>query len=156
MPENSADEKQGHLAQAGVTISGEERFPVLPKRHVGVHPGAVVAEEWFGHEGHALVVLLRHVPDDVFVVLHPVAHLLHRSETDVDLGLARGCDFVMLALNRDAGLLQLQTHLVANILEAVRRPDREITFFRANLVTEIWELFPRAIPMPFGTIDQME
>ena len=37
MFQNSADEKERHLAQAGVTVAGKERFVVFPKRHVRVH-----------------------------------------------------------------------------------------------------------------------
>ena len=62
----------------------------------------------------------------------------------------------MLALDRDAGFLQLQAHLVADVLQAVGRCDREITFLRANFVTEIRELFARAVPMSFRAIDEME
>ena len=140
----------------GVTVAGEERFAIFPKRHVGVHAGAVVAEERLRHERDGLVVLLRDVPDDVFVILHVVGHLLHRSETDVDFGLAGGGDFMMLALDRDAGFLQLETHLVADVLQGVGRRNREIAFLRANFVAEIREFFLAAVPMAFRAIDEVE
>ena len=112
-----------------------------------MHAGAVIAEERLGHESDGLVVPLGHVADDVFVVLHVVGHLFQRRETNVDLGLAGGRDFVMLALDRDAGFLQLETHFVANVLQGVGRRHREITFLCADLVTEIGKFFARAVPM---------
>ena len=123
---------------------------------MGVHAGAIIAVERFGHERDALVVLLRHVAHDVFVILQMVRHRFHRGETNVDLGLARGRDFMMLALDRNPGFLQLQTHFVANVLQTVGGPDGEIAFFRANLVTKIWKLFPRAVPMALRAINQVE
>ena len=56
--QNSADEKQRHLAQAGVTVAGKERLAIFPERDVGVHARAVIAEERLRHEGDGLVVLL--------------------------------------------------------------------------------------------------
>jgi hypothetical protein len=109
---NSADEEQRHLTQAGVAITSEERLSLFPERHVHVHAGAVVAEERLRHERDRLAVFLRDVADDVLVVLHPIAHLLHRREADIDLRLARRGDFVMLALDRDARFLELEAHLV--------------------------------------------
>ena len=35
--QNSADEKERHLAQARITVAGEKRLAVFPKRDVGVH-----------------------------------------------------------------------------------------------------------------------
>ena len=121
MFQNSADEKQGQFRQPGVTVSSKERFAVFPKRHVGVHAAAVVTEDWFRHEGHRSVVPSGHISQDVFVVLHVVAHAFERRVTNVDLCLARSCDFVMLALNRHAGFLELQTHFIANVLQRVHR-----------------------------------
>ena len=95
------------------------------------------------------------VADDVFVILHVVAHRLERRETDIDLGLAGGRDFVMLALDRDAGFFEFEAHFVADVLQRVGRRDREITFLRADLVTEIWKLFARAVPMSFAAIDDV-
>ena len=56
MFQDSADEKERHLAQARVTVSGEERFAVFPKRDVRVHAGAVIGEERLRHERDGLVV----------------------------------------------------------------------------------------------------
>jgi len=72
------------LAQPGVAaVAGEERRLALPERHVRMHARAVVAEEALGMKlRRSRTAACR---DDVFVILHPVAHLLHRREADVDL-----------------------------------------------------------------------
>src|SRR6478735_4540752 len=97
----------------------------------------------------------RDVADDVLVVLHVVAHRLERCESDINLGLAGGCDFVMLAFDRDAGFLEFQTHFVADILQGVGRRYREVAFLRADLVAEVWKFFPRAVPMSLATVDRI-
>src|SRR5207247_4681961 len=142
-------------AQAGVTVPGEERLIAVPKRNVSVHTRSVVPEDWFWHERHRSVVPLGDVAQDVFVILHVVAHAFERREPDVDLSLTCGCDFVMLALDRHAGFLQLETHFVANVLQAVHGRDREITFLGANFVTEVWKLLARAVPMTLDAVDDV-
>src|SRR4029077_6865582 len=99
--QNSADEKQRKFGKPGVTVSSKERFALFPKRHVGMHAAAVVSEDWFRHERDRFVVAVGDVAQDVFVILHVVAHAFYRRETNVDLGLTCRCDFVMLALDRD-------------------------------------------------------
>ena len=156
MAKNSTDKEERHFAQSGVTVSGEERFPIFPKRHVGVHARTVIAVKRLRHEGDSFVVFLRHVAHDVFVILQVVRHRFHRGETDVDFRLTRGRDFMMLALDRDSGFLQLKAHLVANILQTVGRSDREIAFLGTNLVTEVGKFLPRAVPMAFRAVNQVE
>ena len=68
-----------------------------------MHTAAVVGVERFRHEGDGFTMPFRDVAHDVLVVLHPVAHLFHCREANVDLGLARGGDFVMLSFNGDTG-----------------------------------------------------
>src|SRR2546423_2015673 len=118
-----------------------------------MHAAAIIGEEWLRHKSDGFVVPLGHVAHDVFVVLHVVCHLLHRGETNVDLSLTRGRDFVMLALDRNARLLQLETHFIANVLQGVGWRYRKITFLCTDLVTEIGKFFPRAVPMRFYTFD---
>src|SRR6476619_4224044 len=110
--QNSADEKERSVGQSRVTVAGEKRFIAFPKRDASMHAAAVIGEEWLGHKSDGFVVPLGHVAHDVFVVLHVVCHLFNRGETNVDFSLARGRDFVVLALDRDARLLQLETHFI--------------------------------------------
>ncbi len=154
--QNPADEEECHLTQSSVTVPGKQRLPVFPERHVGVHAGAVVGEERFRHEGDRFVMLPGDVADDVFVILHRVAHLLERREPNVDLGLAGGGDLVVLFVDWNAGFLQLERHFVANILQRVHRRDGKITFLRSNLVAHIRKFFARAVPVTFDAIDEME
>src|SRR4029453_1604431 len=65
------------------------------------------------------------------------------------------CDFVVLAFDRDARFLEFQTHFAADILQGVGRRDREVAFLRADLVTEVWKFFPRAVPMSLTTVDRI-
>src|SRR5205807_5585669 len=153
MFQNSADKKQRHFAEPRVTVAGEQRFAVFPKRNVGVHAGAIVTEQRLRHEGDGLVVPSRDVANDVLVILHRVAHLLQRRETDVDFCLASRSDFMMLFVHGDAGFLDLKRHFVANILQRVHRRNRKIALFRPNLVTEIWKLLAGAIPMSLSAVD---
>src|SRR5262245_2029214 len=120
-----------------------------------MHAAAVVAEDWFRHERHGSVMSLGHIPQDVFVVLHVVAHAFERRETNVDLCLAGSCDFMMLALNRHPCLFELQTHFVANVLQRVHRRDREVSFLWSNLVPEVWKFLARAVPMSFHAVNDV-
>jgi hypothetical protein len=63
---------------------------------------------------------------------------------------------VVLPFDRDACFFELEAHLIANVLQAVGWSDREVALFRANLVTEVRELFPPAVPVALSAVDQME
>ena len=100
--EEAADGVEGHVAQSGIPAAGEQRLAALPDRDVGVHAGAVVAEERLGHGGDRLVVLLGHVLDDVLVEHHLVGHVHQLVELHVDFRLAGRAHFVVLGLDADA------------------------------------------------------
>src|SRR5947208_5160761 len=96
------------------------------------------------------------VADDVFVILHRVAHLLERREPNVDLGLTGGGDLMVLFVDWNARFLQLERHFVADVLQRVHRRDGEITLFRSNFVTHVRKFFARTVPMTFDAIDEVE
>ena len=52
--DQAADGVDAQVAQARVTLAGQERLVVLPERQVGVHARAVVAKERLGHERRGL------------------------------------------------------------------------------------------------------
>ncbi len=120
-----------------------------------MHAAAVVAEDRFRHESYRFIVPFADVTQYVFVILHVVGHAFEGSESNVDLGLTGSRDLVMLALDRYACFLQLQTHFVANVLQRVHWRHRKVTFFRSNLVTEIWKFFAAAVPMSLTAIDDI-
>src|SRR4029453_16113898 len=120
-----------------------------------MHAAAIVSEDWFRHEGDCAVVPFGNISQDVFVILHVVAHAFERRVTDVDLCWPGSGDFVMLALNRHACLLELQAHFVANVLQRVHWRDREVPLFWSNLVTEVWKFLARPVTMAFDTIDDV-
>ena len=76
MFQDSANEKQSDVTEPGVAVSREEWLFIFPKRNVSVHAAAVVTEDWFRHEGHRSIVPFGDIPQDVFVILHAIAHAL--------------------------------------------------------------------------------
>ena len=86
----------------GVAIAGKQRLAVFPDALVRVHAAAVVREKRLGHERHGLAVLVGHVADDVLVQHHVVGRLHQRVEALIDLALAAGGHFMVMALD-DAG-----------------------------------------------------
>ncbi len=60
-----------------------------------------------------------------------------RVELVVDLGLAGGAHLVVLALDLEAGLVQLQGDLGTQVGEVVDRRDREVTALVADLVAAV-------------------
>ena len=99
---------------------------------------------------------LRDVADDVFVILHRVAHALERRETDIDLGLPSRGHLMMLFLDWNARFLQLEAHFTANVLQRVHRRDGKIPFLRTNFVSNVWKFLASAIPVPLDAIDNMK
>ena len=157
MFQQTADIEKRHVAQAGIAISGEQRLAILPQRLVRVHAGSVVTEEGLRHERDRLAVLVCHILGHVLVDAHFVRRPQEGIKHDVDLGLARGGDLMVLALDRHAESLHRQDHFVANVDQLVGRGHREVTFLVPNLVAEIggavlFLLFP-AIPDTFDGIE---
>ena len=142
------------LRQAGIAVAGEQRLAALPQRLVSVHAAAVVLEERLGHEGHGLAVLVGDVLRDVLVEHHGVGRLEERVELQVDLGLAAGGDFVMMALDHQPAVLHGQRHLGAQVLVVVGRRNREIAFLVARTIAEV-VLHAARIPAAFFGVDEV-
>ena len=145
------------LRHPGVAVAREQRRLALPDALMGVHAGAVVAENRLGHEGRRHPVAHRHVLDDVFVPGQPVGHLGQRLEAHVDFGLSGGRDFVMLLLDADADALHLEHHLGADVLQGVHRRDREVAGLVLDLEAEVRAVLDGAlvpaVPVTFVRID---
>ena len=75
--------------------------------------------------------------DDVFVNHHPIGGGDEGVKAIINLGLAAGGDFVVLAFDLDAELLHDEAHLGADVLLGILRRDREITLLVADFVAEI-------------------
>ena len=96
MLEESPNEPACPLRQAAVALLVEEEvLAVFPQGNVGVHPGAVVAKDWLGHEGRSLVVSERRVLDDVLELQQVVGGCGEAREPVVDFLLPGGCDLVV-------------------------------------------------------------
>src|SRR5437868_5708831 len=137
MFQNPAYKKERHLTQPRITVPGKQWFAIFPKGDVRVHARTVIGEERLWHEGDGLVMLPRDVTNDIFVILHRIAHLFERRETDIDFSLASGGYFMMLFVHGHARFLQLERHFVADILQRVHWRNWEIALLRSNLVTDI-------------------
>ena len=101
--QQAADVVAGHVRQQRVALGVVEEVRALrPEALVGVHPGAVVAEDRLRHERHDLAGVGRGLADDVLVLQDLVGRLDERPVADVDLGLAGPADLVVVDLDVDA------------------------------------------------------
>ena len=137
MLDDAADVVQGELAQAGVTVAGEQVLAVLPDRLVDMHAGAVVADDGLGHEGGGLAVGGGGVVHDVLEHLRPVGTLGQARELGADLALAGGRHFVVMHFDRDADLFQRDAHGGTDVVQAVDRRDREVAALDGRTVAEV-------------------
>ena len=115
----TSDRKYGSSASKNAFVLAAEQ------RLVGVHPGAVLAEQRLGHEGRVQPVLHR-----VFLDRDPVGHAvvghLHRvGVAHVDLVLA-GADLVVGVLGVDPQLLEREHGLAAQVRAGVERRQVEV------------------------------
>ena len=154
--EQAADGVDAQVAQARVTLAGQERLIVFPEREVGVHARAVVAEERLGHERGGLAVAPGHVANDVLGEHDLVGALDQRLRDEVDLALAAGGDLVKVGRRGDAAFGHALGHLGAEVDQAVGRRTGKIAQARARLVAEVGRLVPAAVPDPFDRIDVVE
>ena len=138
MVQQAADVVASHVRQAAVAgLVVEQRLAVLPQRLVGVHARAVVAEERLRHEGHGLACVPRGVLDQVLEQHQVVGGVQQRVELVVDLGLARGADLVVAALDLEARRDQVGDHVVAQVGVVVDRRHREVAALVVDLVAEV-------------------
>ena len=134
MGQDATDIPEGHLAHAGIFVTGEERLAIFPQALVDVHPRAIVFKERLGHECGRLAMFGGHILHDILVDLHPVGHLNHRRKTQVNFRLTGSRYFVMMAFDLEAGPNHLVDHFRADVLEGIIGRDGEITTLVANLV----------------------
>ena len=134
MGQDATDIPEGHLAHAGIFVTGEERLAIFPQALVDVHPRAIVFKERLGHECGRLAMFGGHILHNVLVDLHPVGHLNHRRKTQVNFRLTGSRDFVMMAFDLKTGANHLVDHFRADVLESIIRRDGEITTLVADLV----------------------
>ncbi|EDM80732.1 hypothetical protein PPSIR1_12653 [Plesiocystis pacifica SIR-1] len=154
--EHAGDEVQGHLRQARVLLTGEQRLAVLPQRHVRVHAVAVVPVQGLGHEGDRLAGLARDVLDHVLEPGQLVGLGQQRVVADVDLGLSAGRDLHVLALDDDAEILEREDHVGAQVLEAVRGRHGDVAALGADLVPEVGEFLAVRVPVAQVRVDGVE
>ena len=89
---------------------------------------------------------MRGILDDVLEQEHRIGTGEQRCEPEIDLRLTRGCDLMMLRFHVETDGHEILRHLVAQVLEVIRRRDREVAFLVARLVREVRHLFPARVP----------
>ncbi len=145
----------GESAVARLVV--EQRLAVVPQGLVGVHAGAVVAEERLRHERRGLAPLVRGVLDDVLELQDVVGRVHHRVEAVVDLRLAARAHLVVRALQDEAGVDELQRDVVAQIGLLVDRAHREVAALVRCLVREVSALLGAArVPGALLGVDRVE
>src|ERR1039458_3580306 len=128
-------------------------LPIYALMHM--HAAAVVGKQRLRHEGHRLAVLVGRVADDVFVQHHVVGRLHQRVEALVDLALAAGGHFVVMAFDVQPALDHGLHHLAAQILVVIRGRHREVAFLIARPVAQVVFLAAR-IPAALFGVDEIE
>ena len=152
--EEPADVIARRLAQAGVApLVVEGVGLLLPDRLVHVHARAVVLEERLGHEAGREAGLAADVLDDVLEHHQLVGHAGERVVAHVDLGLPRGGHLVMVHLAFDPDLRHRQHDGAAQVLEAVRRRNREVALLVARPVSEVGSVVLARIPDSLARVD---
>jgi hypothetical protein len=102
-----------------------------------VHARSVLLEDRLGHEGRGLAGLARHIAHYVLVDLHRVGHAQQRLEAQVDLGLARAADLVVVDLHGHAHALERERHAPAQVGQGVERRRREVAALRAVRIGQV-------------------
>jgi bifunctional pyridoxal-dependent enzyme with beta-cystathionase and maltose regulon repressor activities len=98
---------------------------------MSVHAGAVIAENWLGHESGCLAVLLGYVADNIFIVHNAIRHLRESRVPHVDLTLPGGAYLMMVDLRVNTYFFQLQDNFGTKVLQRVGWRNGEISFFMA-------------------------
>ena len=102
-----------------------------------MHARTIVTIKRLRHEGGALPVTLSDVTDRVFEELQVVSGAKKIRVAKVDLTLSGSGQFVMMAFNLNAHLLELSGYFRAKVLQGVQWGKRYIAFFIANVISEI-------------------
>ena len=122
---------------------------------MSVHATAVVLEDRLGHESHRLAILVGNVLHDVFVEHHVVGRFDQRIELQIDLCLAAGRDFMVVALHFQAAALHGHDHFAAQILVMIGWRHREVSFLVARTITKI-VLGAARVPASLFGIDKIK
>ena len=156
MLEDAADGVKRGVGHPGITVAGKGGLAILPDADVGVHAGAVVLEQGFGHEGHGVAIAGGHVFQDILEPHELVSHEQQRLEAHVDFGLAGGGHLMVLALHGNAQLFQDEQHFGAQILELVHGRYGEIALFVAGFISQVGAFVTPRIPDALHGVDFIE
>ena len=124
--DDTADEVQGGVGQAGIAFAGEGVLAFFPDRHVDVHARAVVAVQRLRHEGRGAAVGIGNVVHDVLQGLYFVSLLHQGVELDADFVLAGSRHFVVVNFDSLTHLFQCVAHGSTDFVVVVERRNREV------------------------------
>ena len=119
-----------------------------------MHPGAVVPEDRFRHEGGGLAGLPGGVLDEVLELHHVVGGFQHGVEPPVDLGLTGGAALVVGAFDHQARVLHVADDVVAQVTEVIDGGYGEVAALVLDLVAPVAAvLHATGVPGPRLGID---
>ncbi len=120
-----------------------------------MHSAAVVAEQRLRHESHCLAVLVGDIAHDVLVQHHVVRRLHQGVKALIDLALAPGGDFVMMALDVEPALDHGFDHLGAKVHVVIGGRYGEVAFLIPGTVAQI-VLRAAGVPPSFFGVDEVK
>src|SRR5258706_98407 len=148
--QQSTDIVAGGLGETRIAFHVKEQgLFALPQALMYVHAGTVVSKDWLGHEGDRFTIFARGVLHYIFVKHDVISGLEQGIEPDIDLGLSRAANFMVLGLNQYAIIFEQQCHLAADILECIVGGNGEVSFLYAHTMTKVSTAIARAVPLRF-------
>jgi hypothetical protein len=121
-----------------------------------MHTGAVVLEQWLGHESGRHSVLGGHVFDDVLVEHNLIRHPGEGVVFHVKLTLSGGGYLVMLGLHINAYLYHSQGYFGAKVLELIGGGHGEIALLVAGLVAKVSAVTVTRVPDALHGVNKVE
>ncbi len=153
MFDDAADIEQAFFRQIGIAAACKHVLAIFPDRLVGVHARSVVANDWLGHEGCRLAILMGDHVGYVFIDLHLVSGFDQRVVFHAQFVLGR-CHFVVMLFHRQAHGQHGCYHFRTQIGFAVNGRNREIAAFDAGAVAWIAAVeICTGIVRAFGRVD---
>ncbi|CRM95600.1 hypothetical protein [Pseudomonas sp. 22 E 5] len=131
MLDDTADEVQGGVGQAGITFAGEGVLAFFGDGQVNVHTRTVIAVQWLRHEGSGTAVGISYVVYAVLQGLDFVSLGYQGVELHADFVLAGSRHFVVVNFDDQAHFFHGVAHGGTDFVVVVERRNREVATFDA-------------------------
>ncbi|RMR51720.1 hypothetical protein ALP84_05248 [Pseudomonas cichorii] len=129
MLDDTADEVQGGVGQAGIAFAREGVLAIFGDGHVNVHTRTVIAVQRLGHEGSGATVSVGNVVHDILEGLNFVSLGNQGVELHADFVLAGSCHFVVVNFDDLTHFFQCVAHGSTDFVVVVDRWNREVAAF---------------------------